>query len=245
MMYKSFKVPYPIHPSFIFVTTIYTIRHQIEIIQNKSCLFINQALHSEGSSYLFALRDWSRQEQMEGFQFFTCPVYLLFFNYYFPFYFYWKQLGQILLRGHKAGWWPHDRCFLEHRDLTPARQYWTVKLSIWTVKVYFEGIILYFNVVFQGSSLSAINTREQAIDQYKALLKKKKDLTRKNRAVQTKIAQYARKHKIDLTGNVDLAETLPEEDAKIYNNLLDQLKDITHKKATHDFSIQGQSQIVF
>ena len=77
------------------------------------------------------------------------------------------------------------------------------------------------------------------------MLKKKKDLTRKNRAVQTKIAQYARKHKIDLTGNVDLAETLPEEDAKIYNNLLDQLKDITHKKATHDLSILGQSQIVF
>ena len=82
-------------------------------------------------------------------------------------------------------------------------------------------------------TLSTINTREQAIDQYKALLKKKKDLTRKNRAVQTKIAQYARKHKIDLTGNVDLAETTPEEDAKIYNGLLDQLKNITHEKAKY------------
>ena len=40
--------------------------------------------------------------------------------------------------------------------------------------------------------LSTKNTREQNIETYKALLKKKKDLTRKNRAVQTKIAQYAR-----------------------------------------------------
>ena len=65
------------------------------------------------------------------------------------------------------------------------------------------------------------------------MLKKKKDLTRKNRAVQTKIAQYVRKHKIDLTGNVDLADTTPEEDAKIYNDLLDQLKNITHEKANN------------
>ena len=70
------------------------------------------------------------------------------------------------------------------------------------------------------------------------MLKKKKDLTRKNRAVQTKIAQYARKHKIDLTGNVDLTETTPEEDSRIYNDLLDQLKDITHKKAKCYFMLR-------
>ena len=43
--------------------------------------------------------------------------------------------------------------------------------------------------------------REQAIENYKALLKKKKDLSRKNRALQTKISQYIRKNKIDLEGN--------------------------------------------
>ena len=42
--------------------------------------------------------------------------------------------------------------------------------------------------------------RDQAIEHYKALLKKKKDLGRKNRALQTKISQYIRKNKIDLEG---------------------------------------------
>ena len=42
--------------------------------------------------------------------------------------------------------------------------------------------------------------REQSIENYKGLLKKKKDLARKNRALQTKIAQYIRKNKIDLEG---------------------------------------------
>ena len=45
--------------------------------------------------------------------------------------------------------------------------------------------------------------RDQAIETYKALLKKKKDLSRKNRALQTKISQYIRKNKIDLEGNID------------------------------------------
>ena len=88
-----------------------------------------------------------------------------------------------------------------------------------------------FIFILKGFTLSATNSREQAIDQYKALLKKKRDLTRKNRAVQTKIAQYVRKHKIDLTGNVDLAETSYEEDVRIYNGLLDKLKNITYDKA--------------
>lgn len=88
-----------------------------------------------------------------------------------------------------------------------------------------------FIFLIKGFTLSATNSREQAIDQYKALLKKKRDLTRKNRAVQTKIAQYVRKHKIDLTGNVDLAETSYEEDVRIYNGLLDKLKNITYDKA--------------
>ena len=45
-----------------------------------------------------------------------------------------------------------------------------------------------------------VATREQSIDNYRALLKKKSDLTRKNRAMQTKIAQYIRKNKIDIDG---------------------------------------------
>ena len=47
-----------------------------------------------------------------------------------------------------------------------------------------------------------MNTREQNIENYKLLIKKKKDLTRKNRALQTKIAQYVRKNKIDLEGEM-------------------------------------------
>ena len=46
--------------------------------------------------------------------------------------------------------------------------------------------------------LNTFNSREQAIENYKSLLKKKKDLSRKNRALQTKIAQHARKNKLDL-----------------------------------------------
>ena len=44
--------------------------------------------------------------------------------------------------------------------------------------------------------------REQSIENYKGLLKKKKDLGRKNRALQTKISQYIRKNKIDLEGKI-------------------------------------------
>ena len=46
--------------------------------------------------------------------------------------------------------------------------------------------------------LNTFNSREQAIENYKSLLKKKKDLSRKNRALQTKIAQHTRKNKLDL-----------------------------------------------
>ena len=49
-----------------------------------------------------------------------------------------------------------------------------------------------------GQMLNTFNSREQAIENYKSLLKKKKDLSRKNRALQTKIAQHARKNKLDL-----------------------------------------------
>ena len=49
-------------------------------------------------------------------------------------------------------------------------------------------------------SLTVSLTRDEAIDNYKVLLKKKKDLTRKNRGLQTKLAQYIRKNKIDLEG---------------------------------------------
>ena len=46
--------------------------------------------------------------------------------------------------------------------------------------------------------------REQSIENYKGLLKKKKDLGRKNRALQTKISQYIRKNKIDLDLNYSI-----------------------------------------
>ena len=87
--------------------------------------------------------------------------------------------------------------------------------------------------------LGTKKNREQNIEQYKALLKKKKDLTRKNRALQTKIIQYARKHKIDLCGNVDLSETSANEDIRIYNDLLEKLKAITYDK------VQNKSCINF
>ena len=81
-----------------------------------------------------------------------------------------------------------------------------------------------------SNMLGTSSSRDQAIETYRSLLKKKKDLTRKNRALQTKIAQFARKHKVDLCGNIELSETTAEADAKLYNDLLDQLKDITYDK---------------
>ena len=70
------------------------------------------------------------------------------------------------------------------------------------------------------STTSAATTREQAIEDYKALLKKKKDITRKNRAIQTKIAHYVRKNKIDLSSTVaNLSNLTTEEEAKLYEEL--------------------------
>ena len=54
----------------------------------------------------------------------------------------------------------------------------------------------------------SVNTREQNIENYKLLIKKKKDLTRKNKALQTKIAQYVRKNKLDLEGQMINREKL-------------------------------------
>ena len=48
--------------------------------------------------------------------------------------------------------------------------------------------------------------------------------------LQTKIASYARKHQLDLTGNVDLCDTTPAHDAQLYSDLLDKLKTITYDR---------------
>ena len=48
--------------------------------------------------------------------------------------------------------------------------------------------------------------------------------------LQTKIASYARKHQLDLTGNVDLVDTTPAHDAQLYSDLLDKLKTITYDR---------------
>ena len=60
--------------------------------------------------------------------------------------------------------------------------------------------MIIFNFYQMSLTVGTSRDREQAIDNYKALLKKKKDLGRKNRALQTKISQYIRKNKIDLEG---------------------------------------------
>ena len=91
--------------------------------------------------------------------------------------------------------------------------------------------------------LGTTSSRDQAIETYRSLLKKKKDLTRKNRALQTKIAQFARKHKVDLCGNIELSETSSETDAKLYNDLLDQLKNVTYDKVRFYFIIKIQYKI--
>ena len=78
------------------------------------------------------------------------------------------------------------------------------------------------------STTPATTSREQAIENYKALLKKKKDINRKNKAIQTKISQYVRKHKIDLASSVtSLSNLTTEEEATMYEDLLDKLKVIT------------------
>ena len=58
-------------------------------------------------------------------------------------------------------------------------------------------------------------SREQLIENYKSLLKKRKDLTRKNRSLQTKIGQFLRKNKMDLTGTIpQLSELTAEEESQ-------------------------------
>ena len=109
------------------------------------------------------------------------------------------------------------------------------------------------NLPSLGFSLSATapKTREQAIENYRLLLKKKRDLTRRKgvlqvlyctilyctvlycTVLQTKIASYARKHQLDLTGNVDLGDTTPAHDAQLYSDLLDKLKTITYDRVEH------------
>ena len=101
-----------IHPKLIFVTTVYinTVTNKIFKVQN--LVPIRKISYLSREMFPFPhdiVNIW------------TCPVHLLYFNYYFPFY--WKQLGQILLRGHKAVAVTTVRCFLEHGDLmrlTPA-----------------------------------------------------------------------------------------------------------------------------
>ena len=54
--------------------------------------------------------------------------------------------------------------------------------------------------------------------------------------LQTKIASYARKHQLDLTGNVDLCDTTPAHDAQLYSDLLDKLKTITYDRVDIDIA---------
>ena len=82
------------------------------------------------------------------------------------------------------------------------------------------------------STTTATTSREQSIENYKALLKKKKDITRKNKAIQTKIAHYVRKNKIDLISTVTrLTNLSTEEEAKAYEELLENLKDINEDQS--------------
>ena len=84
-----------------------------------------------------------------------------------------------------------------------------------------------------ASLLSASpTTREQAIERYTALVKKRRDIARKNLAVQTKIAQYLRKNKIDLTSTkCGLENMTSEEEKKEYDKLLKVLRDINDDQA--------------
>ena len=53
----------------------------------------------------------------------------------------------------------------------------------------------------QGRPAQSASIREQAIEKYTALTKHKRDLQRKNKKIQTKIAQHLRKNKIELSAS--------------------------------------------
>ena len=77
------------------------------------------------------------------------------------------------------------------------------------------------------STTPITSSREQAIDSYRALLKRKKDTKRKNNMMQTKIANYVRKNKIDLGNNIANCSNLSsEEEAVMYEDLLNKLRTI-------------------
>jgi cell division protein FtsB len=92
------------------------------------------------------------------------------------------------------------------------------------------------------STTPATTSREQAIENYKALLKKKKDINRKNKAIQTKIGHFLRKNNIDLAGSVtNLSNLNSEEEATLYGELFDKLKGITEDlvRETTEFDEEG------
>lgn len=75
------------------------------------------------------------------------------------------------------------------------------------------------------------STREQAIERYSALVKKRRDIARKNLMLQTKIAQYVRKNKIDLTSTkCSLENMTPEEEKKEYETLVKIIRDVTNNQ---------------
>ena len=77
------------------------------------------------------------------------------------------------------------------------------------------------------STTPVTSSREQAIDSYRALLKRKKDTKRKNNMIQTKIAHYVRKNKIDLESNLtNFSKLSSEEEVIMYEDLLNELRTI-------------------
>ena len=82
-------------------------------------------------------------------------------------------------------------------------------------------------------------TREQAIERYTALVKKRRDISRKNLMLQTRIAQFVRKNNIKLASTKCSLENMTAEEEKIeYEKLLKDLKDLTSDqiKESADFS---------
>ena len=82
-------------------------------------------------------------------------------------------------------------------------------------------------------------TREQAIERYTALVKKRRDISRKNLMLQTRIAQFVRKNNIKLASTKCSLENMSAEEEKIeYEKLLKDLRDLTSDqiKESADFS---------
>ena len=88
------------------------------------------------------------------------------------------------------------------------------------------------NCIMTSLLSTSPTSREQAIERYTALVKKRRDIARKNLMIQTKISQYLRKNKIDLTSTQCSLENMTAEDEKKeYEKLLKVLRGITGDQA--------------